>query len=235
MANELTYNACAALFAENKISLPQTAYEKLRIYAQELISESETQNVTAVRTEPEIWHRHYLDSAYLLPYLPQGKIIDIGTGGGIPGIPLAILNPALRLTLLDSELRKIEFCRRMIRLLEINAEAVCGRAEELARKPEYAGQFDFAVSRAMATGSMLTELSVRFLKAGGKLIAMKGRQYDRAAERFQEAAEKVGCMTETETGYLLENEQKYLIMLRKITETPEQYPRRFAKIKRNPL
>lgn len=235
MANKTDYSAYRELFARNQIEPDQTALEKLHLYATELIAESETQNVTAVRTEPEIWTRHFLDAAYLLRYLPEGTVIDIGTGGGIPGIPLAILNPKLKITMLDSELRKIEFCRRMIRLLGLDAQAVCGRAEELSRQPEYEAQFDFAVSRAMASGTILAELSARFLKVGGMLIAMKGRQYNPAAERFQESAAALGCCIENDIAYSLENEPKHLIFVRKNADTPAQYPRRFAKIKRNPL
>ncbi len=233
MENEMLYSTCAGLFERNRLWLKQSAYDLLNQYAQLLIKESEVQNVTAVRTLPEIWSRHFLDTAFLLQYLPEGNVLDIGTGGGIPAIPLAILNPKLQITMLDSEMRKIDFCRRAINTLGIQAEAICGRAEEIAK--EYDSQFDYVVSRAMANGSMLTELSVRFLKNGGKLIAMKGRQYDPQTERFREAAEKLGCHVDSELEYTLDGEQKRLITVVKDTETPAQYPRRFAKIKRNPL
>lgn len=235
MENEMLYSSAAGLFERNGLWLKQGAYDLLDQYAHCLIQESEVQNVTAVRTLPEIWSRHFLDSAYLLQYLPEGNVIDIGTGGGIPAIPLSIMGKNLHITMLDSELRKIEFCSRVIETLGITAKAVCGRAEELARLPEYENQFDYAVSRAMANGSMLTELSVRFLKVGGRLIAMKGRQYDAESERFHEAADALGCHIESEESYTLDGEQKHLIILVKDTETPSQYPRRFAKIKRNPL
>lgn len=231
----LTFDFCSSIFAHSGLSLSASAFDQLSQYAALLIDESTRQNVTAVRTEEEIWRRHFLDSAYLLRYLPAGKIIDIGTGGGIPGIPLAILNPSLQVTLLDSELRKIEFCRSVINNLGLHADAICGRAEELARDPKYAAQFDFAVSRAMAAGSMLSEISVPFLKIGGALFAMKGRQYDPAAERFAEAAAALNCTCERIEPYALDGEQKHLIVIRKDVPTPPQYPRRFAKIKRTPL
>ena len=235
MANEMLYSACAALFERNQLLLKQSAHELLERYAEQLIAESENQNVTAVRTLPEIWNRHFLDSAFLLQYLPEGKALDLGTGGGIPAIPLAIMNRNLDVTMLDSELRKIEFCKKVIDLLGIHATAICVRAEELSRSPEYDSQFDNVVSRAMANGSMLTELSARFLKIGGKLLAMKGRQYNREQERFHEAAEALGMTVEDEISYRLEDEDKYLIVLRKDADTPAQYPRRYAKMKRSPL
>ena len=231
----MQYTTCAAMFARNQMELKQSSYDMLSQYADRLIQESEKQNVTAVRTLPEIWSRHFLDSAYLLPYIQSGKVLDLGTGGGIPAIPLAILNSNIEITMLDSELRKIEFCKETIAVLGISADAVCGRAEELARESAYEAQFDYVVSRAMASGSMLSELAVRFLRVGGKLLAMKGRQYDPDQERFHEAASALGCTVVDEISYQLENEQKYLIVLQKDMETPAQYPRRFAKIKRNPL
>lgn len=231
----MQFETCAALFAQNDLELTADAYEQLNLYAQMLLEESQYQNVTAVRTEDEIWSRHFLDSAYLLQFLHAGTVIDIGTGGGIPAIPLAILNSALHVTMLDSELRKITFCSRVIAQLGLSSQAVCGRAEELAKDPQYRAQFDFAVSRAMASGSMLTELAVPFLKVGGTLLAMKGRQYDAAAERFSEAAAALGCGCEPAHRYTLCGEEKYLIALHKMQETPAAYPRRFAKIKRTPL
>lgn len=231
----MQFEQCAALFAQNDMTLTASAYKLLSRYAELLMNESQQQNVTAVRTETEIWTRHFLDSAYLVRWLPAGSVIDIGTGGGIPAIPLAILNPDLQMTMLDSELRKIEFCRYAIQTLGLSAQAVCGRAEELARDPQYRAQYDFAVSRAMANGSVLTELSVPYLKVGGMLLAMKGRQYDPAAERFAEAAAALRCSCEPALQYTLCGEEKHLIRISKTQDTSETYPRRFAKIKRTPL
>ena len=101
--------------------------------------------------------------------------------------------------------------------------------------PEFEGKYDIVVSRAMAAGSMLTEISVRYLKVGGRLIAMKGKQYNPADERFAEAAAKLGCSVLSEQPYTLDGECKHLIVLQKDSETPEMYPRRFARIKRDPL
>lgn len=232
----MTFASCTELFSQIQIQLNSDTYEKLKQYATLLLLESEHQNVTAVRTEPEIWKRHFLDSAYLLQFLTEGgTVLDVGTGGGIPAIPLAIMNSKLQVTMLDSELRKIEFCRQTINRLELSAKTICGRAEELSREPDYENKFDFVVSRAMANGSILTELAVRFLKVGGSLIAMKGKQYDPSIERFSEAASALGCKLEREIEYTLDSETKNVIILKKISETPSQYPRRYAKIKRNPL
>ena len=236
MINPKQYESCKSLFSEYGIVLEEEQYQKLHKYEQMLIEESGRQNVTAVREPAEIWVRHFLDAAYLLRFLPaHGNLLDIGTGGGIPAIPLAIMQPGLAVTMLDSEHNKIAFCESVIAALSLSAKAVSCRAEELAHDPQYREQFDEVVSRAMANGSMLSELSVPFLKVNGYLLAMKGKQYDPETERFASAAEKLGCTCEKPHAYTLCGEQKYLIRVTKTGTTPSQYPRRFAKIKRSPL
>ena len=236
MLSECTFAECSALFLRYDIALDENQYALLQKYAEMLLEESTRQNETAVRTCPEIWTRHFLDSAYLLRFLPDsGAILDIGTGGGIPAIPLAILKPGLSVTMVDSELHKIEFCSSVISALGLTAKAVCGRAEDLAHDAAFHEQFDFVVSRAMASGSMLSELGVPFLKVGGNLISMKGRTFDPSVERFQSAADALSCELLPVFQYQLEGEIKHLIFVHKSAETPVQYPRRFAKIKRAPL
>ena len=233
------FDTYCKLFSMYQLDLSSEQYELLSAYARLLHDEAAIQNVTAVSDASEIWVRHFLDSAFLLRHIPSEvlSVIDIGTGGGIPGIPLSILRPDLDVTLLDSELRKIEFCTIVVQELGLSSRVHphCGRAEELANSPEYREKFDLAVSRAMANGSMLTELSLPFVKVGGELLAMKGRGYDASVERFTEAASAVGGTACEPISYTLESEQKYLICVTKTTPTPPQYPRRFAKIKRQPL
>lgn len=239
MFNSLDYAACQVLFETYGIGLTKTQFLQFTRYAVLLQQEASVQNVTAVSEPNEIWIRHFLDSAYLLQYLGNASlsVLDVGTGGGMPGIPLAILSPSFHITLLDSELRKIEFCQKVIQELELHEHVttICGRAEELAKLPAYRGRFDIAVSRAMANGSMLTELSIPMLRVGGCLFAMKGRNYDPLVERFAEAAEVLGAKVCATHRYILNGEEKCLVQIEKTAETATQYPRRFAKIKRNPL
>ncbi len=235
MANE-QFEQMRTLFARYEISLSEDAYSKLDAYAALLRAESGLQNLTAQSTLSDIWTRHFLDAAYILREIPDGSaVLDIGTGGGIPGIPIAILNPTLKLTLLDSEQNKIGFCRRAAQELGLQIETVCARAEEYIRGSGVRGSFDCAVSRAMANGSVLSELAFPFLKIGGVLLAMKGRSFDMAAERFDTAAHALGGDPPQVRRYVLEGEDKVLVSVRKAEMTPPQYPRRYAKIKRDPL
>ena len=224
------------LFQKYSIVLSDEQYEKFSVYAEMLKQERSRQNVTAIDSAEEVWVRHFLDSAYLAAHIPyEAKLIDIGTGGGIPGIPLAILRNDLKITLLDSELNKIRFCEDVCNHLALDITSISARAEEIAHNTQYRAQFDCAVSRAMAAGNILTELAVPFLKKGGKMIAMKGRSYSAEQERFHTAAEQIGAEKPVEIQYDLEGETKHLIVIEKRQDTPTIYPRRFAKIKRSPL
>ena len=224
-----------ALFSHYGIDLPHESADLLARYAELMIAESAVQNITAVTEKDAIWSRHFLDSAYLLRHMSAGRVIDIGTGGGVPGIPLAILSPEIDASLLDSEQRKIDFCQRAVGTLGLHATAVCGRAEELAQLPQYREQFDAVVSRAMTSGAVLCELAIPFLKIGGRLYAMKGKSFSDEEEGFTRAAGKLNAKVADVVAYTLEGEQKHLIIIEKTGETPVQYPRRYAKIKRSPL
>ncbi|MGN0647367.1 MAG: 16S rRNA (guanine(527)-N(7))-methyltransferase RsmG [Oscillospiraceae bacterium] len=236
--DEMTFLSAKQLFARYDIPLSAAQFDQFSAYAGLLSMESPVQNITRVNHLDEIWTRHFLDSAYLLRYFHEssGKtLLDLGTGGGFPGIPLAIMCPSLTVTLLDSEERKLEFCQKVVNQLNLSAICLCGRAEELSLKPEYREQFDYVASRAVANGSMLCELAVPFLKVNGTFFSFKGSGYDPAVERFAEASSAMNaCPPQTEK-YILEGVEKYLVMICKSEPTPLQFPRRFAKIKRSPL
>lgn len=223
-------------FAEQQITLDDMQTTKLLQYLDHLFTENHRQNLTRIVDFEDAVHRHLLDSAILLQYLPNQahSILDLGTGAGIPGIPLSILRPDIHFTLLDSELSKISFCQSMIETLSLNAQAIASRAEDLAHGT-MRNSFDCAVSRAMANGSMLTELAVPFLRIGGTLLAMKGSNYNPENERFAQASAAMSCACPIVHVYQLDGLQKFIIEIRKQADTPEKYPRRFAKIKRAPL
>ena len=237
MNDRMSFDSAKALFSKYHIELSADKYDKLAMYASLMIQESDHQNITAVKSESAIWVRHFLDSAFLCSRFPDStfSLIDIGSGGGIPGIPLAILMDQSEITLLDSELHKIEFCQKCVDRLQLNVNCVAGRAEELAKLSSYRGQFDYAVSRAMTGGNVLCELAIAYLKVNGLLYAMKGKNFDDSYERFEPAAFVMNSKVLSVDPYSLEGEDKHLIIVQKKDTTPEQYPRRFAKIKRQPL
>lgn len=235
---EISFSDATHLFSRYHIALTSLQYEQFSTYARLLDAESTVQNVTRVSQVGDIWERHFLDSAYLLRYLDginQKSLLDLGTGGGFPGIPLAIMCPSLSITLLDSEERKLNFCNKVIKELGLSTKCLYGRAEELAKKVEYREKFDYVASRAVANGSMLCELALPFLKINGTFFAFKGSGYDRTVERFYEAAAAMQANSPEIVDYELEGVQKHLIMIGKSASTSSIYPRRFAKIKRSPL
>ncbi len=235
---EMNFLRAKSLFDQYEIVLTPEQYEQLSIYARLLSDESYIQNVTKVNDINEIWTRHFLDSAYLLRFLDisHGKsLLDLGTGGGFPGIPLAIFRPELAVTLLDSEERKLLFCEKVIKAIGLSTKCLCGRAEELSVKAPYREQFDYVASRAVANGSMLCELALPFLKVGGTFFAFKGSGYDPDVERFTEASAALLANPPQIEDYILEGISKHLVVITKDVTTPAKFPRRFAKIKRSPL
>ncbi len=232
------YSQVKTLFSRYEIPVTKEQYEKFCTFAQLMVEESGRQNISAVNDPNEIWVRHFLDSAYLCRYIQDGqsmRLLDLGTGGGFPGIPLAILRESLSVVLLDSEERKLEYCSRVVKKLGLDVECLCGRAEELSKQGEYREKFDMVVSRAVANGSMLCELALPFLKTGGTFAALKGSGFDPSVERFAEASSMLGGDVPSVLDYELEGVVKHLIFIEKTAPTPGQFPRRFAKIKRSPL
>lgn len=237
MAN-ISFEWACSLFSKYGITLNSDQFALFSDYHRLLIDESSVQNVTRVTDPQEIWVRHFLDSAYLIRYIHDRApktFLDLGTGGGFPGIPTAILMPFISVVLLDSEERKLDFCLRVIRELGLSAKCLCGRAEELSKSAKYREQFDCVASRAVANGSMLCELALPFVKTGGLFAAFKGSGYDPSVERFFEASSALCAETPQVVDYRVENVDKHLILIEKSRPTPLQYPRRFAKIKRSPL
>lgn len=236
--SDTAFSEAQKLFAQYQIPLSVNQYRQFCVYARLLSNESTIQNVTRVQKIDAIWSRHFLDSAYLLRYFDsskEGTLLDLGTGGGFPGIPLAIMCPSFAITLLDSEERKLEFCQKVIKELGISTKCLYGRAEDLSHKAEYREQFDYVASRAVAQGSMLCELALPFLKVNGTFFALKGSGYDSTIERFSEAAASLHADEPDIDPYELEDVKKYLIRIHKTESTPLSFPRRFAKMKRSPL
>lgn len=194
-------------------------------------------NLTAISGEPDTARLHFLDCAALLSLYPfEGKsVIDIGSGAGFPGIPIKLLCPSLRLTLLDSNGKKAFFLRELSSKLKMpDTKIVCARAED--SKPLY-GAFDVSVSRAVARLNILCELCLPFVKPGGVFIAMKGPDPTAELEEAQSAISKLGGgRSEIKTYPVPGTDVLHsAVIIQKPRPTPPQYPRPFGKIKRSPL
>ncbi|MCR4862934.1 MAG: 16S rRNA (guanine(527)-N(7))-methyltransferase RsmG [Ruminococcus sp.] len=230
------FELCCSKFSEYKLELSIENYEKLDIYAQFLVEYNSHTNLTAI-TEPEqILTKHFIDSILLSKYvnIPENSaIIDVGTGAGFPSVPLKIMRPDIKLTLLDSLNKRIVFLEKLCGKLGIEAYLIHGRAEEVAQKPEYREKFYFSCARAVAELGTLCEYCLPFVKVGGSFISMKGPTED--VSKAQNAAKILGGALHEEIKYDLESEQRRIILIEKISQTPTKYPRNSGQIKKKPL
>ena len=172
------------------IDLDEKAIRVFDLYLKELLKWNQKINLTAIRSEKGIVLKHFLDSLSVSPYLPEySSVLDIGSGAGFPGIPLKIVQPALRMTLIDSVRKKIDFQRHIIRMLDLRGtEAIHGRAQDGEILQNLGGRFDITLSRAFSDLRTFLVLSFPFLKGGGTAIAMKGETDDK----------EIGLLTEIE-------------------------------------
>lgn len=222
------------------LTLSETQTQLLARYLEHLYTVNQQMNLTRVPPEQAIG-RHIVDSLCLLGvYSPTegARVLDIGAGAGLPGIPLAIARPDLHITLLDSHGKTVQFLQETCTLLGIQAHAVQARAEEWAHNSEAREQYDVVVARAVAKMPMLTELMTPFLKLGGVGLALKSiHELDEiyaAAPAARTLGASLSAQTvglETETGAV----QRAIAMLRKERLTPPQYPRSWAQILKRPL
>lgn len=208
-------------------------------YMNLLLEWNEKINLTAITQPEEVKLKHFVDSLTVLKYInDDDKVIDIGTGAGFPGIPLKIMNENTKITLLDSLNKRINFLNIVIETLNLrNIQAIHGRAEEIARNKLYREKYDVAVSRAVANLSTLTEYMLPFVKVGGKCICMKGANVNEELERAQNAIKELGGEIErVDNFYLSDNDnERNIIIIRKVKETSSKYPRKAGMPSKEPL
>lgn len=220
------------------LGLPDDGIPSLLRFSELLVEKNKVMNLTAITEPADIATLHFLDCASLLPLAEwKGKtVVDVGTGAGFPGMPLRILEPSIRLTLLDSLNKRIDFLQEVCEDLELTDVAcVHGRAEEFAAHRRES--FDIAVSRAVANLQMLSELCLPLVKVGGSFLSMKSVESDQELEAAKKAISILGGEISEVKDYAIPGTdvRHRLILIKKIKETPKKYPRAFAKIKKNPL
>ena len=217
------------------LDLTETQIDTLCAFGAAVVKQNEVMNLTAI-TEPEqVAKLHLLDSLSVLATqdLKGKSLIDVGCGAGFPGVPLAIACPEAKVTLLDSLGKRVKWLEATLPQLGITAECVTARAEEAvaARRESY----DFATSRAVARLNILLELTAPYVKVGGAVLAMKGAAAKEELAECTNAIKKLGLKLEEVREFPIDGTNHAVIVLRKISPTPPRYPRRFAKIKQDPL
>jgi len=209
--------------------------EQFDTYYQELLDWNKRVNLTAITGYEDVQIKHFLDSltvtlGWQQPISAAGlSLIDIGTGAGLPGIPLKILFPEIKLVLLEATAKKAAFLHHLHHQLELdNVEIIVGRAEEVAHQPQYREAFNIALSRGVAPLPTLVELTLPFSTIGGSFIAQKKGGIDLEISQASQAISLLG-------GYLREvrrldmeefSDERHLIIIDKVSPTPQKYPRR---------
>ncbi len=224
--------------AELGLEPDAAAYVRFRQFYEFLTERNAVMNLTAITGEENIARRHFLDCCALLGLedFSNKRVIDVGTGAGFPGLPLKIAEPTITLTLLDSLQKRVDFLRDSAELLGLeDISFLSCRAEEAPA--ELRESFDIAVSRAVARLNSLCELCLPLVSTGGVFIAMKGPE---SVSEVEEAESAIGIL-----GGVLEGIRPYhvpgtelnhsAVIIRKIAASPEKYPRRWARIAKQPL
>jgi len=217
------------------LSLSEETQNTLCAFGAAVVEQNKVMNLTAI-TEPEqVAKLHLLDSLSLLSLedLDGKRMIDVGCGAGFPGVPVKIACPGVKLTLLDSLGKRMQWLETVLPSLGVEAECVTARAEEaVADRRE---QYDIATSRAVARLNILLELTAPYVKVGGKVLAMKGTAAREELAEAKNAVAKLGLKVEQVAEFPVDGTAHTVIVLRKVAPTPPRYPRRYAKIKQSPL
>lgn len=238
----MEYNEFKSIF-ENKekeieIVVSDENIKKLYEYTRILLEWNQNINLTAITDEHEIIEKHFIDSLTVLRYIKDGdKVIDVGTGAGFPGIPLAI-NSKAQITLLDSLNKRINFLNEVKNKLNLtNVHNIHGRAEEIARRKENREVYDVAVSRAVAPMNVLVEYLLPFVKTGGICICMKGPNALEEISKADNAVKLLGGKEIKQVNIKLDNGNidRNLVIIKKLNHTTEKYPRKPGIPAKQPL
>ena len=216
------------------LELTEDRMDTLVAFGRAMVKQNEVMNLTGITDDVGVAKAHLLDSLTVMATADlKGKtLIDVGCGAGFPGVPLAIASGA-KITLLDSLGKRMKWLEEVLPALGIEAECITARAEEaVATRRE---SYDYATSRAVARLNILLELTAPYVKVGGAVLAMKGAAAREELEEAKGAIKKLGLKLEQVKEFPIDDTNHAVIVLRKVSHTPGQYPRRFAKIKQSPL
>lgn len=223
------------------IRLSNRQIEEFLIYYEMLLEWNQVMNLTAITEYEDVMKKHFVDSLSLVKACDLSKklsVIDVGTGAGFPGLALKIAFPDLQVTLLDSLNKRIRFLNAVIDALHISgAEAIHGRAEDLARLGNFREKYDLCVSRAVANLSTLSELCLPFIKKGGLFISYKTEKASEETVAAEKAVSVLGGKVREQVKFQLPDSEIYrnLIVIEKTGKTPGAYPRKAGLPAREPI
>ena len=238
MSTDLPLNMKKTLLAglpALNLTLPEDRTDRLVAFGEAVIRQNEVMNLTAITEPTQVAKLHLLDSLSLLTLadLSGKRMIDVGCGAGFPGVPVKIACPDVKLTLLDSLGKRMNWLSEILPTLSVDAQCVTARAEEFVT--DCRESYDIATSRAVARLNILLELTAPYVKIGGKVLAMKGSAGREELAEAKNAIKKLGLALETVAEFPVDDGVHTVLVFKKVSPTPPQYPRRYAKIKQSPL
>ena len=234
---ELLNNACNKI----KIGINDEQLAQFYSFYQLLLEWNGRMNLTAITDERDVIYKHFIDSIAVLKYVEfkeNSAVIDVGCGAGFPGIPLKIMQPEIKHTLMDSVNKKLDFVREAASVLGLSdVSCIHGRAEDLGRDKELRNSFDFCVSRAVSELAVLTELCLPFIKKQSLFISYKGGSPEEELNKAEFAIKELGGKLEKVEKFVLPETdmERSFILIRSVEQTPQKYPRKAGIPKKNPV
>ena len=239
MEKEMFFEKMQGKSKDLEINFSVEQLEQFFAYMNLLIEWNEKMNLTAIIEPEEIILKHFIDSITILKYIKDNsKVVDVGTGAGFPGIPLSIMNPTLKITLVDSLNKRLIFLEEVVKELGLNnIEIVHSRAEELGQNKKYREKFDISTSRAVANLSTLSEYLIPLIKIGGKVISMKAAGAQEEIKEANNAIKILGGEIDTiEEFYLPQSDiGRTIITIKKKKQTLSKYPRKPGTPSKEPI
>ncbi len=225
------------------ITLTKHQIQQFEDYFNMLIATNEHVNLTAITEKNDVYLKHFYDSLTISFYeqdlqTAEKTLIDIGTGAGFPSLPLKIVFPQLKITMVDSLQKRINFLQEVVTTLDLSGveELIHGRAEDIGQNLRYREAFDYATARAVARTSVLAEYTLPFVKKGGKFIVMKGAAAQQELADGKQALATLGGVLHDEFEFSLPNgDVRYIQIVNKNKKTPKQYPRQAGTPSKKPI
>lgn len=229
------------LLEEKGISLTSKQIDQYETYFKLLVEWNEKMNLTAITEKGEVYEKHFYDSisaSFFYPFSNVETLIDIGAGAGFPSLPIKIIYPQLRVTIVDSLNKRISFLEHLCKEVGLDhVTCIHGRAEELGVNPEYRDQYDCVTARAVARLNVLSEYCLPFAKVGGTFLVLKGSDASSELNEAKKAIKLLGAKTRKMESLLLPSDQaeRSIIIIDKVSPTPKGYPRKAGTPAKKPI
>lgn len=230
-----------ALCLARNIELSEKQMEQYELYFKELVSWNEKMNLTGITERSEVYLKHFYDSLTLSQYVDFSKVkslADIGSGAGFPGIPLKICFPHLKLMIVDSLNKRIQFLQHIVDTLGLqNVQLIHGRAEDVAHQVGLRDSFDLVTARAVARLAVLNEFCLPFVRKGGIFAAMKGTDLKEEVKEASRSFRELKAKMKNSYHFQLpqENADRHIIIIEKVGDTPKKYPRKAGTPLKTPI